>query len=167
MFQTLQVVTVALVSIAMALSLAHAFELPGKLRLDRDAYLAIQSIYYPGFTFGGGSEPLGVLATLVLLMSTPTGTLAFWLTFAALLALAAMHAIFWLITQPVNKFWVAGEKLGDMSARFFSVNAARSGNAAIPDWTVLRDRWEYSHLARAALAAGAFILLVVSLTLCP
>jgi hypothetical protein len=40
-------------AVAMALSLAHALEFPGKLRLGKDAYLAVQQIYYPGFTFGG------------------------------------------------------------------------------------------------------------------
>jgi hypothetical protein len=54
MFFALQVATVFLVSIAMALSLAHALELPGKLRLDKEAYLTVQPIYYPGFTIGGG-----------------------------------------------------------------------------------------------------------------
>lgn len=37
MFDTLQVLTVLLVAVAMALALAHALELPGKLRLSKDA----------------------------------------------------------------------------------------------------------------------------------
>jgi hypothetical protein len=28
-------------------------ELPGKMRLDKQAYLAVQTIYYPGFNYGG------------------------------------------------------------------------------------------------------------------
>jgi hypothetical protein len=28
--------------------------LPGKLRLDKETYCAVQTIYYPGFTVGGG-----------------------------------------------------------------------------------------------------------------
>ena len=162
MFHLLQIATVLVVAIAMTLSLAHALELPGKLRLDRDAYLAIQSVYYPGFTIGGASEPLSIVVTLVLLIMTPAGKPAFWLTFAALMALIAVHAIFWLVTQPVNKYWVVGEKLNAASARFFSVNAARSGEAVVPDWTELRDRWEYSHAARAVLASLAFVLLVIA-----
>jgi hypothetical protein len=35
MVQTLQIVTIVIVSIAMALGVAHALELPGKLRLLR------------------------------------------------------------------------------------------------------------------------------------
>jgi len=52
MFNTLQILTTLLVAIAMAMALAHALELPGKLRLTKEAYLAIQPIYYPGFTIG-------------------------------------------------------------------------------------------------------------------
>jgi hypothetical protein len=33
--------------------LAHALEWPGKLRLSREHYLAVQPIYYPGFTYSG------------------------------------------------------------------------------------------------------------------
>jgi hypothetical protein len=40
----------------MALSLAHALEVPGKLRLNKEQYLAVQTIYYPGFTLGGIAE---------------------------------------------------------------------------------------------------------------
>jgi hypothetical protein len=43
----LEVVTVFLVAVAMALALAHALEFPGKMRLSKEDYLATQSIYYP------------------------------------------------------------------------------------------------------------------------
>src|ERR687895_1371780 len=72
MFLIIQVVTVFLVAVAMSLSLAHALELPGKMRLDKDTYLAVQDIYYPGFTYGGLGEGLGMVATLVLLLLTPS-----------------------------------------------------------------------------------------------
>ena len=49
----LEVLTVLLVAVAMGLALAHALELPGKLRFSREAYLQVQPIYYPGFTIGG------------------------------------------------------------------------------------------------------------------
>jgi hypothetical protein len=72
MFLIIQVLTVFLVSLAMSLAVAHALELPGKMRLDRETYIAVQSIYYPGFTIGGlFGEGVGMIATLVLLLSTP------------------------------------------------------------------------------------------------
>ena len=39
--------------------------------LNRDAYLAVQLVCYPGFTFGGASEPLSIVAILALLIATP------------------------------------------------------------------------------------------------
>ncbi len=48
-----------LVRVTAALSLAHALEWPGKMRLTREQYLAVQPIYYPGFTYAGICEPVG------------------------------------------------------------------------------------------------------------
>jgi hypothetical protein len=72
MFLTLQVLSVCLVAVAMSLALAHALELPGKMRLHKEAYLATQPIYYPGFTVAGGiGEAGGMVTTLILLLLTP------------------------------------------------------------------------------------------------
>ena len=115
MLVVLQVVTATLVSITMALALAHALEFPGKMRLSETEYRTVQTIYYPGFTIGGISEPLAALALLMLLFMTQTGTAAFWLMLMAFIALGLMHLIFWLMTQPVNKLWLASEKLSPAS----------------------------------------------------
>jgi hypothetical protein len=74
--QALQVVAVILVAVTMALALAHALELPGKRRLAKEPYLAVQTIYYPGFTIGGIGEVGGLLAMLALVIVTPKGTAA-------------------------------------------------------------------------------------------
>jgi hypothetical protein len=47
MFDILQMLTVLLVVVAMALSLAHALELPGKMRLTREIYFAMQKTLTP------------------------------------------------------------------------------------------------------------------------
>ncbi|MBD1919332.1 hypothetical protein [Phormidium sp. FACHB-77] len=107
----MQILTTLFVAVALALALAHALELPGKRRLDRETYYAVQSIYYPGFTIGGGSEPLGVISAIVLVFLTPSGSTDFWLILVALLGLLGMQAVYWLVTHPVNKFWVEGETL--------------------------------------------------------
>jgi hypothetical protein len=164
----LQILTVVLVAVAMATSLAHALELPGKMRLDGETYRAVQSIYYPGFTVAGGAEPLAVISTVVLLILTPPGSGGFWPTLVALLGVIGMQAVYWLFTHPVNKFWVEGEDLGRFGSGFFSFGANRSrlGNEPRPpDWTRLRDRWEYSHVARAALALVSLISLVVAVSM--
>jgi hypothetical protein len=167
MFDILQVLTVLLVAVAMALTLAHALELPGKMRLTKDIYYAMHPIYYPGFTNGGFAEPAGMIFTIILLFFIPLGTADFWLTFAALLGLIGMQATYWLFTHPVNKFWLEGQKLSGLGSGFFSFGANRSRpqNTGHPvDWTDLRDRWEYSHVARAGLAFASLTTLVIAIS---
>jgi hypothetical protein len=84
MFDTLQVLTVLFVAVAMALTLAHALELPGKMRLTKEIYFAMQPIYYPGFTIGGFAEPASLILTIILLFFTPLGSADFWLTLVAM-----------------------------------------------------------------------------------
>ena len=159
----LEIATVLLVAVSMALALAHALELPGKLRLDRDTYHAVQTIYYPGFTIGGISEPLAILGTITLLVFSPGGS-AFVLTLAALVLLVAMQAAYWLITHPVNRFWLEGQDLRAAARAFFASDPlVRGKSGADAAWTRLRDRWEYSHVARAAFALLALIALLDAL----
>ena len=164
MLVVLQVIAVVLVSINMALSLAHALELPGKLRLSKDVYAAVQPIYYPGFTIGGGvGEFGGIVATLALLLAMPREAAAFQLTLAALVLLLLGHATYWVVTHPVNQFWLRDHELKGAGRAFFSFAAGRPKTGA--GWTALRNRWEYSHVARAALALAALIVLVTAITL--
>lgn len=169
-FEALQILTIILVAIAMALSLAHALELPGKLRLSEEHYRAVQPIYYPGFTVGGFiGEFGGMVAALVLVVMTPTGTLPFWLALGAFIALLIMHLLYWVLTHPVNNFWLAGFKLKGAGAAFFKANPVGhdrpSDPATAPDWTALRDRWEHSHVARAFFAMLALVLVSAAATL--
>jgi hypothetical protein len=164
----LQVITVFLVAVAMSLSLAHALELPGKMRLDKDTYLAVQGIYYPGFTYGGLGEGLGMFATLVLLLLTPAHSPAFWWILTALIALVAMHAVYWVVTHPVNKYWLKDTSLQGLGGEFFALDPMKKGAAAeagSEGWKKLRDKWEYSHVLRAVLAAVALVALIVATAL--
>jgi hypothetical protein len=159
----LKVVTVIFVAMAMALAFAHALELPGKMRLSKEQYLSVQVIYYPGFTIGGITEPIGLLMTLILLLSTPLGGTAFWLTAGAFLALLAMHAAYWLLTHPVNNFWLKDFELKPVGAGFFWLDPFnRSDNSGKQDWVLLRDRWEFSHVVRAGFGLLALILLIIA-----
>ncbi|WP_292405744.1 DUF1772 domain-containing protein [Mesorhizobium sp.] len=154
------IVTLLLVAITMALSLAHALELPGKLRLKEAAYKSVQTIYYPGFTIGGFAEIGGIVALAILLYLTPYPGARFWWTLAALVFLVAEHAVYWLVTHPVNNFWVQDVAVSKPAATFFSMlRRKRSG-----DWTDLRDIWEASHIARAGLAMLSLISIAVAAT---
>jgi hypothetical protein len=166
MVRALEVLSILLFAVVVSLTLAHALELPGKMRLPRDNYLATQAIYYPGFTIGGIAEPLAVIAVFVLLLSMPAASTRFWLTLFALIALAAVHIVFWIWIQPINKLWLKDIKLGRASAAFFGTEpaAASDGERRSPDWTILRDRWEYGHVARAGLAMIGLTLLAIAVT---
>jgi hypothetical protein len=168
MFDVLQVLTVILVVLAMAPALAHALELPGKMRVAKDVYFAMQPIYYPGFTIAGMSEPLGIISTIILLLLTPLGSADFWLTLVALLGLIGMQAVYWLFVHPVNKIWLQGEHLSGVGSGFFSfASASRHGRqreTGPVDWTELRDRWEYSHVVRAGLATVSLVALVIAIS---
>lgn len=120
-----------------------------------EQYLALQPIYYPGFTIGGIAEPAVILAALALLIMTPAGTAAFWLVCCAIVALVAVQVIFWTKTQPANSFWLEETELSCSATRFF-----QTGPGSAPrDWTAARGQWERSHILRALAATlGLFLL---------
>jgi hypothetical protein len=76
-----------------------------------------------------------------------------------------MQVIYWSRTHPTNKFWLqaAGTTLSGWGTGFFeSGPGGPSTTWTDGDWRRLRDRWEYSHIARAAFAFVAFFSLVVA-----
>jgi hypothetical protein len=165
MLEFLQFAALVLVAIATVPAAAHALELPGKMRLDREAYLAVQPIYYPGFTIAGFAEPLALIASAALVVLTPRGTADFRLAAVALALLLTMHAVYWLFTHPVNNFWLKGQKVGTAGTGFFGIAGSRGDDSVRGvSWIALRDRWERSHVARAALAFLAFLALAVVMT---
>ena len=108
-----------------------------------------------------------MISTLILLVLAPLGSADFWLTLVALLGLIGMQAVYWLVTHPVNQFWLQDEPLSGVSRGFFSFASTRGPgrpheSSPVP-WTDMRDRWEYSHVVRAGFAALSFIALVVAL----
>jgi len=160
MFSALQIFAVMMVALSAALSLAHALELPGKMRLDEKTYRAVQRIYYPGFTIGGFGDVLGLITTAALALLTPLWTSQFWVTVVAFGGMLAMNIIYWVAVHPVNKHWMKGEAVSMSAAAFFGAGGAQ---ATAPDWTALRNRWEYAHVVRAVLASASLLALVISL----
>jgi len=166
MFGVLQTLTAILIAVAMAMALAHALELPGKMRLTKEAYFAVQPIYYPGFTVGGGvGEFGGLIVTFILLVLTPFGSAAFWLTLVALSGLVGMQVIYWFLIHPVNQFWLEGENLSRFSAGFFAFRRSQSqqdtGHSV--NWVDLRNQWEYSHVVRARCALVSLVSIIVAI----
>lgn len=166
MFGVLQTLTAILIAVAMAMALAHALELPGKMRLSKETYFAVQPIYYPGFTVGGGvGEFGGLIITFILLVLTPVGSAAFWLTLVALSGLVGMQVVYWLLIHPVNQFWLEGEDLSRFSAGFFAFRGSQSHQDATHsvNWIDLRNQWEYSHVVRAGCALASLVAIIVAI----
>lgn len=163
MLHAIQTAAIVFAALAMAPALAHAFEFPGRKRLDKARYVADQAIYYPGFTLLGIAEPVAVIVVAALLFLTPRHGLAFLLTALALVCLLGMQGVYWLFTHPTNRYWLAraDTALGKTGSRFFTAGSASGAT----DWTKLRDRWEYSHIARAGLSLLSFLLITLSAVL--
>jgi hypothetical protein len=161
MRDAIEILAAALVGLTAAMGLAHMLELPGKLRLTEEQYRSVQEIYYPGFTIGGFvGEFGGILVTAALLAIIPFRSPGFWLTVGALMALLAMHRLYWLMTHPVNKFWLADQPIRGAGRAFFGIGP---GPRPTGDWRNLRDQWEMSHVIRAVLALLALSLLLATL----
>ena len=156
---TLSVLAIFLVALTMGLAIAHALEFPGKLRLDEPTCRAVQEIYYPGFTIGGlVGEFGGMLVLGVHLMLTPMDSKPFWWTAASLGLLIIGHAIYWILTHPVNKAWLKDTNLKGISKWFFGMFSSPGA-----DWKHMRNVWEYSHVARACLATLSFMAMTFAL----
>lgn len=83
----------------------------------------------------------------------------------AFIAMLAMHLIYWLLTHPVNGFWLKDFQMRGAGAAFFKADPLRRGGPAEQDWTVLRDRWDWSHVIRAAPSVTGLALLVTAVAL--
>lgn len=160
MIGALQFLNLLLVAIVLTTTLGHALEHPGKLRLSKEEYLSTQQIYYPGFTYAGVAEPVSILAVSLQAWFLRETSGLFWSSLAAALLLIAAHAVYWFVTHPINSVWLKKIELKGGGKTFFEIN--KGGGAT--DWPLLRDRWEYSHLARAACVLIAFILLAAIAT---
>jgi hypothetical protein len=175
MFVLLQILSVLFVSVALTTSLAHVYELPWMLRLDNPHYIAAQSIHHRAFAVGGILSEWGALATtLLLLLATPMAAVAFGWALCALAALASMHAAYWLITNPLDRFWLREASSLALLARvpapasgFFATHPLYGPMSSIADqsWKRLRARWEYANLGRALLAVFGLLALVIGLVL--
>jgi hypothetical protein len=93
----------------------------------------------------------------------------------ALFGLVGVQAVYWLVTHPLNRYWLRdtleaerGTRPGFASRFFLSDPASGSALEVEPlpaDWTSVRDRWEYSHVVRAILAVCALIALLIAVAI--
>jgi hypothetical protein len=124
-------VFIALLATAMALgaALAHAFELLNKINLGQSEYFIMQKAYrgWNQLAFVLLIELLSQLAVAVFARREPY---VFAGACIAILSLLCAQGVFWVFTYPANV-------------------ATTNWTVAPANWSWLRDRWEYSHLAGA------------------
>jgi hypothetical protein len=127
----------------------------------------VQTIYYPGFTIGGFAEVIGIIAAAALLAMTQSA--AFLWTLVGFLGLAATHVAYWLLTHPVNNFWLKGQNVAGVSGRFFKINSldpqGEGDQLSAQAWKRLRNRWEYSHVLRSLLSGIGLLALLAAVAL--
>jgi hypothetical protein len=125
--------------------MAHVLELPNKLALGPELWLAVQQHLYRGWgPFLGAPAELGALVTSLLLVYFRRRSRAVLVpTILASAGYVGMLAAFFLLNQPVN------------------LAVASWTPASLPsDWMAYRARWETGHAGAAALSAISLTALV-------
>ena len=130
------------VALALGPALAHLLELPNKIRLPRDQYLAVQQLYR-GWSRLGIIVIAALLSTLALSLMVRGRDVEFAWAVAAFICVASTQVVFWAFTFPVNRETLNWTRLPE-------------------NWAALRQRWEYSHAVSAALSFLALVSLIVS-----
>jgi hypothetical protein len=127
-------------SLAMAAGFAHVFALPNKIRLIAEDYLIVQQIYR-GWSLLGIVVLGALFSTLILTFMARGDSRLFRRSLIAFLCILGAQIIFWTFTYPANQ-----------QTRNWTI---------LPDnWLQLRNQWEYSHAAGAALDLVALIILL-------
>jgi hypothetical protein len=129
-------------ALALAPAMAHLFELPNKIGLPRDAYLAVQHLY-DGWALLGFVVYGAVFSTLAQAILARRRTRELRLALTAFFCILGTQIVFWTFTFPANK-----------ATNYWTM---------LPDnWIVLRAQWEYSHAASAALNLLALVAVILS-----
>jgi amino acid transporter len=125
--------------IALGGALAHLFEMPNKLGMDRADYLVTQGAYR-GWALLAIVLVVQAIGLIGLAVRTRRWFASFLPTCTALAALIGAQVVFWIYTYPAN--------------------TATDQWTMLPDnWQALRVQWEYSHAVGAVLQLAAFACL--------
>ncbi len=130
----LALANLAFAILAVLAPMAHLLELPNKLALNGELWLAVQQHLYRGWgPFLGGPTEIGALATSVLIAFQHRSSRALGPMLVACIGYAGMLVVFFTLNSPVN------------------TALASWTPATLPaDWASYRLRWEIGH-AMAAL----------------
>ena len=136
-----------LTALSLGPALSHLLELPAKMIYDGALWLTVSKTLYATFgTVGAAFEVGAVVATVVLAILVRLRRPAFGWTILAAACVILTHAAFWIWLAPVN-----------------ATIAALTLETLPADWMALRNQWEYTHAARAALQIVALGALTLSI----
>ncbi|HEX6005702.1 MAG TPA: DUF1772 domain-containing protein [Burkholderiales bacterium] len=137
-----QFLSLLFTALALAPALAHLMELPNKIGLSREAYLAVQQIYR-GWALLGIVVIGAMVFTFALAVLSRGRGRTFALALIGFLCIVGTQVIFWTFTFPANQ--------------------ATANWTTLPEnWVALRTQWEYSHAASAVLNLVAFVSVALS-----
>jgi hypothetical protein len=136
--RTLRFITILLASLAMGMHLAHVLELPPKLMLAPELYLAIQTRLYGLFGSVGPVFEVGALLGAAALAYQLRGTPAFPFTLTSAAAVLLSLAVWLVFVLPVNG----------------PINQWAATQVTPPDWMRLRSQWQFAQ-------AGIFVFHLV------
>jgi len=140
-------ITIMLVALSMCTAFSHLMEMPPKLRYDGAMWLTLlQSLYSVFGTVGAFFEVGALVTTVVLAFMVRRRHPAFEWTLIAAFCLVAVHAAYWVLVAPVNATMVP-----------------LTPDTLPPNWSELRNQWEYTHGGRAVLQIVALGALVWSI----
>ena len=137
----LRPISLALAILTILAPLAHILELPNKLSLDSNVWLAVQQHLYRGWgPFLGGPAEIGALTVnLILAYVRRDDVIAMRLTLIASTGYAGMLAAFFILNLPIN-----------------TAVAAWTPATLPADWSAYRLRWETGHLIALLLSITSF-----------
>lgn len=142
--KTVRLISLLLTALAAGVAFCHALELPNKMAMPASTWLNVQKVLYNGFGRILGPVEYGALvATLVVLFLVRKRRTVFVLTLLASLLLVAGLVVWTSFVGPAN----------------LRVDTATS---VPPDWTQVRNQWEYGHATRAALFVFGLVALILS-----
>ena len=141
--KSLHIASTLLASLLTATAFGHTLEMPMKLRVAAEHWLAFQHTLYAWYAIiGGPIEILTILSTAALAYKARHLRTSAAIRSAVILFVVAF-TIWLAFTNPVN------------------ARTARWTPQSIPaDWQHWRMQWEYSHATRFALQFAALALLV-------
>jgi hypothetical protein len=144
MFDAIHLASLVLAALALSAPMAHLLELPNKLAPDGALWLAVQQHLYRGWgVVFGPVEILALVAAAALAAWRRRDAGAFAPTLVAVVAYAAMLAVYFAFNRPVN------QAVGGWTA-----------DTLPPDWPAYRARWETGHALAAFAALVALLALI-------